>query len=184
VTPKLLAVAAVALSAAMSLSACGTPIITTVTNGSGGKAGPAKTAAVGDMIQLTGVGKGERVDVTVVKVVDPAKGANFSTPTAGNRYVSVQFTLRNTGTAAYSDSPSDGVQVVDTEGQAFNATLADTSAGPAFPASTSIAPGETGKGYITFEVPKASKVSKVQFALNSGFANQKGQWGVASAATP
>ncbi|MFD4528612.1 DUF4352 domain-containing protein [Streptomyces sp. NPDC058470] len=140
---------------------------------------PASSAAVGDTLDLTGNGDGEQLAVTVVKVVDPAGSKNeFSTPEAGTRFVAVQFRLKNTGTAVYDDSPSNGAKVVDAQGQQFDATIEDTTAGPSFPASVTVAPGDTGLGFITFEVPTASKIAKVQFALNSGFSGNTGQWNV------
>ncbi|MFJ2829048.1 DUF4352 domain-containing protein [Streptomyces sp. NPDC087263] len=140
---------------------------------------PASSAAVGDTLDLTGNGDGEQLAVTVVKVVDPAGAKNeFSTPEAGTRFVAVQFRLKNTGTAVYDDSPSNGAKVVDTQGQQFDATIEDTTAGPSFPGSVTVASGDTGLGFITFEVPTASKIAKVQFALNSGFSGNTGQWNV------
>jgi hypothetical protein len=140
---------------------------------------PKKKAAakVGDTISLRGMDT--KADVTVLKVVDKAKGADeFTTPDAGKRFVAVQFRITNTGAKAYSDSPSNGAKVVDTEGQGFDSWIADTTAGPSFPGEVDLAPGATAKGFITFEVPKAAKLDKVQFALDSGFADQTGQWDV------
>jgi hypothetical protein len=34
--------------------------------------------------------------------------------------VAVQFRLKNTGTSAYDDSPSNGVTVIDKDGQRFS----------------------------------------------------------------
>ncbi|MFD9793317.1 DUF4352 domain-containing protein [Streptomyces sp. NPDC059070] len=139
----------------------------------------ASSATVGDTLDLIGNDQGEKLAVAVVRVVDPARARNqFSSPDAGMRFVAVQFRLKNTGTAVYKDSPSNGARVVDTEGQQFAATYADTSAGPGFPGSVTLAPGDTGLGFVTFEVATASKVAKVQFALNSGFSANTGQWSV------
>lgn len=135
-------------------------------------------ARVGDTIELAGMSDGEKMAVTVVQVVDPAPAGEFFEPSQGNRYVAVQFQLENTGTAAYDDSPSNGAVVIDTAGQSFNSTIGDTTAGPSFPGSVTIGPGDTGLGFITFEVPHGSQVSKVQFALNSGFADETGEWQV------
>ncbi len=138
------------------------------------------SASVGDTLALSGTSGGEKADVTVVKIVDPASAKEaFSSPKAGERLVAVQFRIRNTGTAVYDDSPSNGARLVDNEGQQFTARIAtDTTAGPSFPGSVMIAPGDTALGYITFTVPTASRVAKVQFALNSGFAPSTGQWTV------
>ncbi|MEV0735403.1 DUF4352 domain-containing protein [Streptomyces sp. NPDC050549] len=140
---------------------------------------PATSAAVGDTLDLTGDENGQALAVTVVKVVDPAAAANdFSTPGADKRFIAVQFRLENTGAAVYTDSPSNGAKIVDTLGQQFEATVEDTAAGPSFPGSVTISPGDTGLGFITFEIPTSSKIAKVQFAMNSGFAGDTGQWNV------
>ncbi|AVZ70995.1 hypothetical protein SLUN_00675 [Streptomyces lunaelactis] len=139
----------------------------------------APSATVGNTLDLTGTGNGEKLAVTVVRVVDPAGAKNeFSSPEAGMRFVAVQFRLKNTGTAVYKDSPSNGAKVVDTQGQQFDATFEETTAGPNFPGSVTIGPGDTGLGFIIFEVPKASKIAKVQFAMNSGYSTDTGQWNV------
>ncbi|MFH9892073.1 hypothetical protein ACH4O0_26375 [Streptomyces luteogriseus] len=71
------------------------------------------SAAVGDALDLKGLEDGEALAVTVVKVVDPARAENeYSTPDVGLRFVAVQFRLKNTGTAVYSDSPSNGARLV------------------------------------------------------------------------
>ena len=140
---------------------------------------PPPTATVGDTIDLTGVETEERLAVTVVKVVDPAQGENqFSSPDSGMRFVAVQFRLKNTGTVVYDDSPSNGARLVDAQSQHFDAAYEDTTAGPGFPGSVAVAPGDTALGFITFEVPTASKLAKVQFAMNSGFSGNTGQWKV------
>ncbi|KPI15630.1 protein of unknown function DUF1942 [Actinobacteria bacterium OK074] len=139
----------------------------------------ATSAAVGDTLNLTGQKNGETLAVTVVKVVDPAVAENdYSTPGAGKRFVAVQFRLKNTGTEVYSDSPSNGAKIVDTQGQQFASTIEDTTAGPGFPGSVTIARGDTGLGFITFAIPASSKVAKVQFTMDSGFADNTGQWDV------
>ncbi|MFJ6212664.1 DUF4352 domain-containing protein [Streptomyces sp. NPDC092296] len=147
--------------------------------GAGEQGAPEKKAPakVGDTIALKGMDT--RADVTVLKVVDKAKGADeYTEPDKGKRFVAVQFRIKNTGSKAYQDSPSNGAKVVDTEGQGFDADYSDTDAGPAFPADVTIAPGGTAKGFITFQVPKAAKLDTVQFGLDSGFADQTGQWNV------
>jgi hypothetical protein len=142
---------------------------------------PTASAAVGDTLDLTGTEDGEALAVTVVKVVDPARAENeYSSPDAGKRFVAVQFRLKNTGTAVYSDSPSNGARLVDTQGQQFDTTYEDTAAGPGFPGSVTVAPGDTALGFITFEVPADSTIAKVQFAMNSGFAPTTGQWNVSA----
>ncbi len=117
--------------------------------------------------------------MTVVKVLDQAGPADsFSAPSPGNKFFAAQFRLSNTGTVAYDDSPSNGAKVLDSQGQQFEATIDDSAAGPSLPSATKIAPGSSALGYINFEVPMTSKIAKVQFGLNSGFADQTGEWTV------
>ncbi|AZP20892.1 DUF4352 domain-containing protein [Streptomyces aquilus] len=140
---------------------------------------PVADPHVGDTVSLTGSEPGERLDVTVTKVVDPAPtNPDDFQPDAGNHYVAVQFRLKNTGTAVYHDSPSNGATVIDKAGQRFDSTLGDSAAGPAFPASVNVGPGKTALGFITFEVSDGSRIVTVQFAMNSGFADDVGEWTV------
>lgn len=136
-----------------------------------------KVAKVGDTIALTGTEDGSKLDVTLVKVADPAKPRDeFFAPEDGNRWIGVQFRLLNTGTVAYSDSPGNGVQIADSQGQQFTSTFADITAGPSMGSSVTLKPGAKALGWIVFEVPKASKGAVVQFAMDSGFADQTGEW--------
>lgn len=138
----------------------------------------APTAAkVGDTIALKGTEDGSKLDVTVVKTVDPAKSADeFTTPEDGNRWIGVQFQLVNTGTIAYGDSPGNGTQIADAQGQQFTSTFADITAGPSMASAVTLKPGAKALGWIVFEIPKASKADVVQFGMDSGFAEQTGEW--------
>ena len=139
----------------------------------------APQAEVGDTLDLTGDDVGARMAVEVTRVVDPAPAADeFSNPDPGDRLVSVQFSLRNTGSAVYSDSPSNGAQIVDSSGQGYDSSFDNTSAGPPFPAIEHVAPGDSALGYVTFEVPDGVRVAQVQLTLDSGYADDTGQWDV------
>jgi len=136
-------------------------------------------ALVGSTITLTGNGPGEKMAVTVTRVIGHAQPADeFSTPDPGKRFYAVQFRLADTGTAAYSDSPSNGASVVDSAGQSYESTLYDVAECQSFPGSENIAAGDKGLGCIVFEVPDRAKITKVQFTLDSGMGPQTGQWNV------
>ncbi|GAA2807481.1 hypothetical protein GCM10010441_35330 [Kitasatospora paracochleata] len=141
------------------------------------KPAPAGAAKVGDTIGLKGTEKTNTADVTLVKVVDNAEGEDeFTKPADGKRFVAVQFQIKATGAKAYSDAPQNSAKLIDAQGQAYGSTVADTKAGPGFQVPANIAPGESALGFITFEVPKDAKLDKAQFGLDSGFAQQTGQW--------
>ncbi|MFJ8433689.1 DUF4352 domain-containing protein [Kitasatospora sp. NPDC094019] len=135
-------------------------------------------AKVGDTIALKStLEKGNTADVTALKVVDPAASTNqYLTAADGKHYVAVQFQIKPTGAKAYSEAPWSAAKVIDDQGQAYGPTLADTKAGPSFQTPTNIAAGESGKGFVVFEVPNGTKLDKVQFSLDNGFADQVGQW--------
>jgi hypothetical protein len=134
---------------------------------------------VGDTLSLTGFDPGEKLDVAVTKVVDPAQPAgSFTTPDAGERFVAVQFRLKNTGNGVYNGSPTGESTVLDQQGQGFNTSYDETAAGPSFPSSVTIKPGKTALGFITFEVPNASRIVTVQYAMNSGLSDDVGEWSI------
>ncbi|MFF9819584.1 DUF4352 domain-containing protein [Streptomyces sp. NPDC014006] len=136
-------------------------------------------AKVGDSITLRGANDGEQLDVTVKKFLDPAKGADeFNQPQSGKKWVAVQLQLVNTGSRAYSDSPANGAKVADTDGQRFDSWFGEIAAGPAMASDLNLPAGEKALGWIVFEIPKTSKVVTVQYGMNSGFAEQTGQWKV------
>ncbi|MFF9124009.1 DUF4352 domain-containing protein [Streptomyces sp. NPDC014889] len=184
---RVAAVAAAAIGA-LTMTACdtGSTVVDKPEENAAAKADSGKdakkgkspeVAKVGDTLTLKGFEDGSQLDVTVVKIADPGKSANeFTEPDAGKRFVGVQFQLVNTGKAVYSDSPSNGAQVADSEGQQFDSTFADITAGPSMSSSLKLKPGAKGLGWIVFEVPKASKIGAVQFTMDSGFADQTGEW--------
>jgi hypothetical protein len=138
-----------------------------------------RTAAVGDTLTLKGIEDGEQLDVTLKKWLPTAKPADeFNVPQDGKRWAAAQFQLVNTGSKVYGDSPANGAKAADSQGQRFDSWIGDIAAGPAMSSDVSLPKGEKALGWIVFEVPKDSKIVSVQFALNSGFSDQTGQWSV------
>jgi hypothetical protein len=151
------------------------------TGGTGAQNGSVKkTAGVGTAIALTGNGSGEQMAVTVTKVIGDAEpGDEITSAPSGDRLYAVQFRLADTGSAAYSDAPSNGAEVTDSTGQSYDASLMDSAAGCAsFPGTENVAPGSSGLGCIVFEVPASAKITQVQFTLDSGMGPDTGQWHV------
>lgn len=134
------------------------------------------TAAVGGALTLTGIDPGLKMTVTLTKVVNPATPDQYSKPKTGNKLVAIELTLANSGQAVYDDSPTNGATLIDGEGQQFRPTYSDVVEGQAFGGTSTINMGDSRKGVIVFEVPESAQPGKFQFALNSGFADQKGEW--------
>jgi hypothetical protein len=139
-----------------------------------------KTAApakAGDSIALAGMHNDEKLTVTLVKFADPATVTDqFMQPDAGKRYIAVQIRITNTASTAYSDSPTNGAKLIDAQGQQYDLTFVDTSLGQNFSGSVKLAPGATALGVMEFEMPTSEKAVTFQFTLDSGFADQTGQW--------
>ncbi|MBO3745600.1 DUF4190 and DUF4352 domain-containing protein [Streptosporangiaceae bacterium NEAU-GS5] len=136
---------------------------------------PQAAAGVGGTITLHGF-ENLQMDVTVTKVILNATPANdFLTPKG--RYVAVEVELANTGSVAYSDSPSNGAVLIDDEDQQYQATYGEVKQGVQL-TTTSIASGDRRKGVLVFDIPADVRLVKFQFALNSGFADEKGEWAI------
>jgi hypothetical protein len=168
------------LAAALTAGCAAHTVATTASGGSTGKAlAKSATASVGSSITLAGNGSGEQMAVTVVKVIGDGQGTDYTSPPGGDRLYAVQFRLKDTGSAAYSDSPSNGAEVVDSSGQSYESAPGDTvSECVSFPSTVNIAPGGLGLGCIVFEVPVKAMITGVQFTLDSGMGPQTGQWKV------
>ncbi|MEU0060163.1 DUF4352 domain-containing protein [Streptomyces sp. NPDC006334] len=178
---------------ALALTACGSPDDTVNTtpksaapkaeapSTTASSAPPAekKAATVGDTLTLKGMEDGEQLDVTLKQWLPTAKGADeFNAPSEGKKWVAAQFELVNTGTKAYADSPQNGTQVADAQGQRFQSYFGEIAAGPQMASDLNLPKGEKALGWILFEVPKNSQIVSAQFAMNSGFSDQTGQWTV------
>jgi len=181
----------VVISVAAAAASGGGHTVTTGQPGSTSSAAPSAThsaskaasgtATIGSAITLTGNGAGEQVSVTVARVLRHAQPAtDMDTPASGKRLYAVQFRLNDTGSAAYSDSPSNGAVVVDASGQSYQSSLDDAAGCESFPGTENIAAGQSGLGCIVFEVPAKAVITGVQFTLDSGMGPQTGQWGVRS----
>uniref|UniRef100_A0AAU2K039 DUF4352 domain-containing protein n=1 Tax=Streptomyces sp. NBC_00049 TaxID=2903617 RepID=A0AAU2K039_9ACTN len=150
--------------------------------------GVAAPRGSGETISLSGNEPGQRLDVTLTRVVDPAGPAGPAlagrslprsagpVPTGSERLVAVGFRLENTGTAVYVDEPAAAAHLVDTSGRRFTGVDAPTTAGPAFPGTVTLDPGASAEGFVAFRIPADAGPAAVQFALNGGLADDVGQW--------
>lgn len=189
----------VATGAAVIIAGCGTKTIIVKTVTAGGQSStsaqsasastqPASTsspqeAKVGDTLTLSG-GGGLTMAVTVDQVMDPLQVGSDDQADSGQRFVGVQITLKNVGQVAYSDSPSNGATLLsNTNEEAQGQIVTGGPCGNDFQSLANIAPGDTQQGCIPFEMPVGQMPAMFQFTLNSGFANQTGQWSLTGAET-
>ncbi|MEV7545344.1 hypothetical protein [Streptomyces sp. NPDC089915] len=133
----------------------------------------AGTGGSGETVSLDGDRPGERLDVTLTRVVDPAGPA----PAPGaDRLVAVELRLRNTGTVPYEDSPAPAAHLLDTTGRRFTGLSGATDAGQALPDAVTLAPGGSATGYVTFRLPSEARPAAVQFALDGGLGDDVAHW--------
>lgn len=138
--------------------------------------GKAQTATVGDSLTLEGL-EGLRMKVTVLRVIDPLSGGQFDAPQGGNRFVGVKIRLRNVSDLTYDDSPSNGAQLLDGQGeQAQGGYVIGGQCAGDFPSRAKIAPRAKQQGCLVFEMKKGRNPKLFQFALDSGFADENGEW--------
>lgn len=170
---------------ALALTACtGTEVTNSPddpTTGSESHGSSEKThaapAGIGDTITLKSSEDDLRLEVTVVKAVASAKPKDeFNVPEPGQRFAAVQIRLKNVGSTTYDDSPGNGAKLIDSEDQQYDETMGEVAHGPSIGSSVTLAPGGSRKGYLVFSVPKKAEIAMFQFALDSGFGPQTGEW--------
>ena len=96
-------------------------------------ASPIDLAKTGSVLVLNGHRAGEKMAVTLVKVFRHPQPASLSDrPRPGDRLYAVQFRFDNTGSVAYSNSPSKGA-LVDSVGHSYQSSLDDVTECHSFP---------------------------------------------------
>jgi hypothetical protein len=133
-------------------------------------------AGIGDTITVHGYEDGEELTVTVKRLIDPAKSEQYFGPRRGHKFVAVDLVLRNTGSAAYNDSPGNGAELIDNRDHGYNESLYETPSCHSIGSSVKIAPGSKRAGCILFEVSKKGTPALFQFTMDSGFADETGEW--------
>jgi hypothetical protein len=169
-------------AAALALTGCGvTTIKTSAQAPAGAEPVAAKTPSgpltIGSSVILSGENKGEKLEVTLLRFAPHISGGEYAEPSAGMEYAGITLRIRNVGSAAYSDSPSNGATVLSSTGRpGKTALLTSGECGESFAARVNIAPGEAQEGCIPFEVPEGTEVAKVQWTPSSGFSEETAEW--------
>lgn len=63
-----------------------------------------------------------------------------------------------------------------TTAQQFQTTFADITAGPSLSSGVRLKPGAKAVGWVVVEVPKGVTATTAQFTMDSGMADQSGEW--------
>ena len=131
-----------------------------------------KVADLREALELTG-NDGLEVRVTATEIASLTPGEYDDVP-AGKRMVGVSVRLTNDTTSpAYSDSPSNGAALILESGDQVDPTI---SFGGCKAQSLKIQPGDSRRVCIPFEIDTDAKLATFQFALDSGFSDDAGEW--------
>jgi hypothetical protein len=193
--------ASIAVVASVAVAACGSTSSTGSKSTSGNSTVSNSTFSNSTVSQST-AGKGigitrdltydggqpaEDIAVTLLKVIPSASSAasGFG-PGSGDRWVAMQFQVKNLARAPYTDSPAQDFEAIDAAGQTILAQDdAPTTAGPSFPGQVALTPGETVTGVVTFEIGSGDTIPTVEFipggaenALVYGAPAVVGKWAV------
>jgi hypothetical protein len=174
------------LAVVLGCSSKATVVTSPVTKGTGAptRSATSTTAAVvahvGNTLSLKSTPESSPAQVTLVKVVDPASGADqFTTPDAGKRFVGVQLRIVLGGANAASDVfPDNDTTVFDASGQSYSSDVSSLANCQSFATPLTLSPGVPALGCVSFQAPTGTKITRVQFTPASGFASVTAQWQV------
>jgi Domain of unknown function (DUF4352) len=134
------------------------------------------TGVVGHTFNVTAI-DGTSYDITLVKVLDPAQGANeVYTPDAGKRFVGAEFKITATS-GSVDENANNNAKVQGSDKQMYGSDFSEISAGTNFNlGDIRLHEGASTKGWVTFQVPQGVKVASVQWTPSSGFSDVTVTW--------
>jgi hypothetical protein len=131
---------------------------------------PAPPGTIGSHFDLAD-GSGNVYRMTLVKVIDPANGADhFSAPDDGKRLVGVIFRVKALAGSPQNEDANNDAVVIGGNGQTYSADFDEIAGYANFKdGAIRVAQGETVTGSVTFQVPNGVTVSRIQWTGLSGF---------------
>ena len=116
-------------------------------------------------------GSGNTYQITLARVIDPAKGANqVSSPDSGKRFVGLVFRIKALSGSPQNEDANNDAALIGGNGQTYSADFDGIAGYTNFDTGViHVAQGDTVTGAVTFRVPDGVTVSKVQWNTLSGF---------------
>ena len=126
---------------------------------------------------------GNKISVTLTKVIDPAQGADqFTTPDNGNRLVGAVFTITGIN-GTFSDDANNDATLIGSNSQTYSADFNGIAGYTNFNSGEyNVSAGENSVGAVTFQLPLTVKVTKIEWSANGGFGGSPAEWLVPAAA--
>jgi hypothetical protein len=115
-------------------------------------------------------GSGDTYQVTLLKVIDPSKGADsFITPQPGNRFVGVVFRITALAGSPQGEDANNDATILGSDGQVYNADFDGIAGYSNFEVGViHVAQGGTVVGAVTFQVPQFVTVVAIRWTANGG----------------
>ena len=125
---------------------------------------------------------GDKISVTLTRVIDPAQGADqFTAPNNGNRFVGAVVHITGIS-GTFSDDANNDATLIGSNGQTYTADFDSISGYTNFnDGEYNVSSGEKSVGAITFQVPVAVKVAKIEWSANGGLGGAPAEWQVPAA---
>jgi hypothetical protein len=119
--------------------------------------------------------------ITLAKVLDPEPTKQYAgTPDAGTRYVALQFSMTNTGSAVVTGNINTDVSLKGSDNQTYTTNIgADVSMSSCtnFASGTyNVAQGETSVGCVGFQLPTGVSPAEASYTPEAGFSNKSAVW--------
>jgi len=142
----------------------------TLASGGPASAQPAPPGKLGASFDVKD-GSGNTYQITLAKVIDPAKGANqFSAPDSGKRLVGLVFRIKALSGSPQNEDANNDAALIGSNGQTYSADFVGIAGYTNFDTGViHVAQGDTVMGAVTFQVPAGVAVSKVRWNTLSGF---------------
>jgi hypothetical protein len=131
---------------------------------------PTEPGMIGSYFNLQD-GSGDTYQVTLAKVVDPAKSAGqLATIPRGNRLVGIVFKITALHGSPQGEDADNDCTVLGSDGKAYKAVFDSITGYGNFEVGVvRVAEGATVQGAVTFQLPQYIKVVKVLWSASDGF---------------
>ena len=128
---------------------------------------------------------GGKISVTLTRMIDPAQGADqYTTPDNGNRFVGAVFTITGIS-GTFSDDANNNASLIGSNSQTYSADFDAIAGYTNFSnGDYTVSTGENSVGSVTFQLPVAVKVAKIEWSANDGFGGAPAEWLVPAPAGP
>ena len=128
------------------------------------------TQPTGTTIEVPAIGSRPSLKITAGDPVLTASKAKRVRPRPGHRLVAVPLTIQNTGETPWTSRADLRALVSAGENVTYSSDpgFIRISAGRALPQAMRLPPGRTRDGFVVFEVPRGTEVTKIQLSVGPG----------------